>query len=196
MRLRSEWRFRRFRTSLRPTAGASSSCRSTRSVGQCRSGWRSRERTAAECILPRPMLEGMVTGIMRRHAPEVRSVSIDDPREHPDYVETGTLRGRASGRGRHGGGWYGDSGRCPGTWWAPPPSKRSGRANLVRRVRFPSTSAVGSAFPRWFVLGGSRTDCGGRRGRRAEQQRPTWPRSRIAEHRHTAQRAPSPKEEA
>src|SRR5215204_6530395 len=31
--------------------------------------------------------------------------------------------------------------RCPGTWWAPPPSKRLGRAILVRRVRFPSTSA-------------------------------------------------------
>ena len=34
-------------------------------------------------------------------------------------------------------------GRCPGTWWAPPPSKRSGRAIPVRRVRFPSTSAMG-----------------------------------------------------
>ena len=33
-------------------------------------------------------------------------------------------------------------GRCPGTWWAPPPSKRLGRAIPVRRVRFPSTSAT------------------------------------------------------
>ena len=31
--------------------------------------------------------------------------------------------------------------RCLGTWWAPPPSKRLGRAIPVRRVRFPSTSA-------------------------------------------------------
>jgi hypothetical protein len=34
--------------------------------------------------------------------------------------------------------------RCPSTWWAPPPSKRLGRAIPVRRVRFPSTSANGS----------------------------------------------------
>ena len=32
--------------------------------------------------------------------------------------------------------------RCPSTWWAPPPSKRVGRVILVRRVRFPSTSAM------------------------------------------------------
>jgi len=31
--------------------------------------------------------------------------------------------------------------RCPSAWWAPPPSKRAGRAIPVRRVRFPSTSA-------------------------------------------------------
>jgi hypothetical protein len=41
------------------------------------------------------------------------------------------------GRTPHG------TGRCPGTWWAPPPSKRLGRAIPVRRVRFPSTSANG-----------------------------------------------------
>ena len=41
-------------------------------------------------------------------------------------------------------------GRCPGTWWAPPPSKRSGRAIPVRRVRFPSTSAVHA----WVRLAG------------------------------------------
>ncbi len=43
------------------------------------------------------------------------------------------------------------AGRCLGTWWAPPPSKRVGRAIPVRRVRFPSTSAlspeVASALP-------------------------------------------------
>ena len=32
--------------------------------------------------------------------------------------------------------------RCPSTWWAPPPSKRLARAIPVRRVRFPSTSAI------------------------------------------------------
>jgi len=42
----------------------------------------------------------------------------------------------AQNRGGYPKGW-----RCPGTWWAPPPSKRLGRVNLVRRVRFPSTSA-------------------------------------------------------
>ena len=36
---------------------------------------------------------------------------------------------------------YGHLWRCPSTWWAPPPSKRVGRAIPVRRVRFPSTSA-------------------------------------------------------
>jgi hypothetical protein len=38
--------------------------------------------------------------------------------------------------------WYRSKRRCPGTWWAPPPSKRLGRAIPVRRVRFPSTSAI------------------------------------------------------
>jgi hypothetical protein len=37
---------------------------------------------------------------------------------------------------------YGRRRRCPGTWWAPPPSTRLGRAIPVRRVRFPSTSAT------------------------------------------------------
>jgi Fe-S cluster biogenesis protein NfuA len=40
-----------------------------------------------ECILPRPMLEDIATGIMRRSVPEITTVSIDDPREHPDYVD-------------------------------------------------------------------------------------------------------------
>ena len=40
------------------------------------------------------------------------------------------------------------TGRCLGTWWAPPPSKRSGRATPVRRVRFPSTSAADRPRPR------------------------------------------------
>jgi Fe-S cluster biogenesis protein NfuA len=40
----------------------------------------------AECVLPRPMLEGMATSIMQRSAPAIRAVSIDDPREHPGYI--------------------------------------------------------------------------------------------------------------
>src|SRR5438309_4713445 len=31
--------------------------------------------------------------------------------------------------------------RCPGTWWAPPPSKRVSGVIPHWRVRFPSTSA-------------------------------------------------------
>jgi len=42
--------------------------------------------SCAECILPRPMLEDIATSIMRRSVPEITGVSIDDPREHPDYV--------------------------------------------------------------------------------------------------------------
>jgi Fe-S cluster biogenesis protein NfuA len=39
-----------------------------------------------ECILPRPMLEDIAAGIIRRTVPELATLSIDDPREHPDYV--------------------------------------------------------------------------------------------------------------
>src|SRR4051812_46094082 len=39
-----------------------------------------------ECILPRPMLEDIAAGIMRRSVPELGALSIDDPREHPDFV--------------------------------------------------------------------------------------------------------------
>ena len=39
-----------------------------------------------ECILPRPMLEDIAAGIIRRSLPELRTLSIDDPREHPDFV--------------------------------------------------------------------------------------------------------------
>ena len=41
-------------------------------------------------------------------------------------------------------GLYARHRRCSGTWWASPPSKRVGRGILVRRVRFPSTSAISS----------------------------------------------------
>ena len=58
--------------------------------------------------------------------------------------------------------------RCPSAWWAPPPSKRAGRAIPVRRVRFPSTSAnrgVGRFGP--GERAGHRTGLDGCSGRRA-----------------------------
>ena len=46
------------------------------------------------------------------------------------------------GRGQAVGAGYPAGRRCLSAWWAPPPSKRVGRAIPVRRVRFPSTSAT------------------------------------------------------
>lgn len=43
--------------------------------------------------------------------------------------------------------------RCLSAWWAPPPSKRVGRAIPVRRVRFPSTSACGPSTVGWRLAG-------------------------------------------
>ena len=62
------------------------------------------------------------------------------------------------GRGQAGRAGYPAGRRCLSAWWAPPPSKRVGRAIPVRRVRFPSTSATTSdinlMLPRdfWIVL--------------------------------------------
>jgi Fe-S cluster biogenesis protein NfuA len=39
-----------------------------------------------ECVMPRSLLEDIVTNLMRRSVPDVLRVTIDDPREHPDYV--------------------------------------------------------------------------------------------------------------
>jgi hypothetical protein len=39
------------------------------------------DASCAECVLPRPMLEEIALGILRRTAPDVRQVHIDDPRE-------------------------------------------------------------------------------------------------------------------
>jgi Fe-S cluster biogenesis protein NfuA len=36
----------------------------------------------AECVLPRPMLEEVAVGVLRRAAPAVTSLTIEDPREH------------------------------------------------------------------------------------------------------------------
>src|SRR3954451_5999364 len=40
-----------------------------------------------ECIMPRSILEDIAADVMRRTVPEVATVSIEDPREAPDYVE-------------------------------------------------------------------------------------------------------------
>ncbi len=34
----------------------------------------------AECVVARPMLDQLLLGALRRHAPEVRAVAVDDPR--------------------------------------------------------------------------------------------------------------------
>jgi hypothetical protein len=35
----------------------------------------------AACVVPRPMLDTLVLRALRRHAPAVRAVALDDPRE-------------------------------------------------------------------------------------------------------------------
>ncbi len=35
----------------------------------------------AECVLPRPILEGVATGMLQRSLPGITGISIDDPRE-------------------------------------------------------------------------------------------------------------------
>ncbi len=42
--------------------------------------------TCQECILPRGMLEDISKGILQRTVPEITAVSIEDPREDPDFV--------------------------------------------------------------------------------------------------------------
>lgn len=39
-----------------------------------------------ECVMPRDFLEQIALDVMRKSVPAVSGVSIDDPREHPDYV--------------------------------------------------------------------------------------------------------------
>ncbi|MCU1460058.1 MAG: NifU family protein [Acidimicrobiales bacterium] len=39
------------------------------------------DASCAECVMPRPVLEEMALAILRRSAPEVQRVVIDDPRE-------------------------------------------------------------------------------------------------------------------
>jgi Fe-S cluster biogenesis protein NfuA len=42
--------------------------------------------TCQECILPRPLLEDISKGILQRSVPEITAVSIEDPREDPNFV--------------------------------------------------------------------------------------------------------------
>jgi Fe-S cluster biogenesis protein NfuA len=39
-----------------------------------------------ECVMPREFLEQIALDMLRRTLPDVATVAIDDPREHPDYV--------------------------------------------------------------------------------------------------------------
>jgi Fe-S cluster biogenesis protein NfuA len=39
-----------------------------------------------ECVMPREFLEQIALDMLRKQVPEVASVVIDDPREHPGYV--------------------------------------------------------------------------------------------------------------
>ncbi len=39
-----------------------------------------------ECVMPREFLEQIALGMLRKQAPSVAAVTVDDPREHPDFV--------------------------------------------------------------------------------------------------------------
>lgn len=39
------------------------------------------DASCAECVMPKPILEEMALGILRRSSPDVSTVVIDDPRE-------------------------------------------------------------------------------------------------------------------
>ena len=39
------------------------------------------DASCAECVMPRPILEEISLGILRRTSPDLRQVVIDDPRE-------------------------------------------------------------------------------------------------------------------
>ena len=42
--------------------------------------------TCVECVMPREFLEQIALGMIRKQAPAVAAVTVDDPREHPDFV--------------------------------------------------------------------------------------------------------------
>jgi Fe-S cluster biogenesis protein NfuA len=43
-----------------------------------------------ECVMPRPILEEMLTNMLRTAVPGVAQVTLADPRELPDYVSPDT----------------------------------------------------------------------------------------------------------
>jgi Fe-S cluster biogenesis protein NfuA len=42
--------------------------------------------SCVECVMPREFLEQIALDMIRSHTPDVAAVSVDDPREHPDFV--------------------------------------------------------------------------------------------------------------
>jgi hypothetical protein len=42
--------------------------------------------SCVECVMPREILEQIALDILSRSVPAVAAVTIDDPREHPDFV--------------------------------------------------------------------------------------------------------------
>jgi Fe-S cluster biogenesis protein NfuA len=42
--------------------------------------------SCVECVMPREILEQIALDVFHRAVPAVSTVTIDDPREHPDFV--------------------------------------------------------------------------------------------------------------
>ena len=42
--------------------------------------------SCVECVMPRPFLEHVALDVLRRNGAEADAVTIDDPRERPDFV--------------------------------------------------------------------------------------------------------------
>ena len=40
----------------------------------------------AECVMPRPFLEQVALGVFQRNGVAAETITIDDPRERPDFV--------------------------------------------------------------------------------------------------------------
>ena len=72
-----------------------------------------------ECVMPRPFLEQVALDIFRRGGVAADAVSIDDPREHPDFVDARPLRPRREFRCDCRTGWRsspeGEAGSAPRT---------------------------------------------------------------------------------
>ncbi len=42
--------------------------------------------SCVECVMPREFLEQIALGLLQERTPAVAGVTVDDPREHPDFV--------------------------------------------------------------------------------------------------------------